>query len=97
LRFLGIDLRVLRLEVSVYNVYVTNQFQTTFTQGGRGRGVMLIEVTVHSKEKKTRKTSAPIMSKNSASEMHLAQAFEKGNTKELFFFCTEFLPLLHKM
>jgi hypothetical protein len=34
LRFLGIILRVLRLEVSVYNVYITNQFQTTFSQGG---------------------------------------------------------------
>ena len=36
LRFLGIILRVLRLEVSVYNVYITNQFQTTFAQGGGG-------------------------------------------------------------
>jgi hypothetical protein len=35
LRFLGIFLRVLRLEVSVYNVYITNQ---------------LVEVTVISKE-----------------------------------------------
>ncbi len=34
LRFLGIILRVLRLEVSVYIVYITNKFQTTF----RGRG-----------------------------------------------------------
>ncbi len=30
LRYLGIILTVLRLEVSVYNVYITNQFQTTF-------------------------------------------------------------------
>ncbi len=30
LRFLGIILRVLSLEVSVYNVYITNQFQTLF-------------------------------------------------------------------
>ncbi len=36
LRFLGIILRVLRLEVSVYNVNITNQFQPAFTQGGRG-------------------------------------------------------------
>ncbi len=36
LRFLGIILRVLRLEVSVYNVYISNQFQTTFAQGGGG-------------------------------------------------------------
>jgi hypothetical protein len=26
-------MRVLRLEVSVYNVYMTNQFQTTFAPG----------------------------------------------------------------
>jgi hypothetical protein len=32
----GIILRVLRLQVSVYNVYITNQFQTTFAQGGWG-------------------------------------------------------------
>ncbi len=38
LRFLGIILRFLRLEVSVYNVYVTNQFQTTFCSGGGGGG-----------------------------------------------------------
>jgi hypothetical protein len=31
------NLGVLRLEVSVYNVYITNQFQTTFTWGGGGR------------------------------------------------------------
>jgi hypothetical protein len=38
--FLGIILRVLRLEVSVtltlYNVYITNQIQTTFAQRGEG-------------------------------------------------------------
>jgi hypothetical protein len=39
LRFLGIILRVLRLEVNVFNVYIQNQFQTTFAEGGReGRG-----------------------------------------------------------
>jgi hypothetical protein len=32
------SLRVLRIEVSVYNVYITNQFPTTFAQGGRGEG-----------------------------------------------------------
>jgi hypothetical protein len=36
LRFLGIILRVFRLEVSIYNVYITNQFQTTIFQGWRG-------------------------------------------------------------
>ncbi len=38
LRFLGIILRVPRLEVSVYNVYITDQFQITFGQGGGGGG-----------------------------------------------------------
>ncbi len=38
-RFLGIILRVLRLEVSIYNVYITNQFQT-----------LLFKATVNSKE-----------------------------------------------
>ena len=36
LRFLGIILRVLRLKVFVYNVDITNQFQTTFAQRGGG-------------------------------------------------------------
>jgi hypothetical protein len=36
LRFLGIILRVLRLEVSVYNFFITNQIQTSFTPGGGG-------------------------------------------------------------
>jgi hypothetical protein len=34
LSFLAIILKVLRLEVSVYNVYITNQFKTTFARGG---------------------------------------------------------------
>jgi hypothetical protein len=29
-------MRVLRLEFSVYNVYITSQFQTTFAGGGGG-------------------------------------------------------------
>jgi hypothetical protein len=36
LRFLGIILSVLRLEVFIYDVYITNQFQTTFAKGGWG-------------------------------------------------------------
>jgi hypothetical protein len=36
LMFLGIILRVLRLEVSVYKICSTNQFQTTFAQRGGG-------------------------------------------------------------
>jgi hypothetical protein len=42
-------LRVLRLEVSVYNVHITNQFQTTLLK--RGGGVnQLLEVTVKSND-----------------------------------------------
>jgi hypothetical protein len=47
LRFLGIILRVLRLEVSVYNVYSTNQFQITFA---KGEGKVQSAVHVNSKE-----------------------------------------------
>jgi hypothetical protein len=36
LRFLGMILKVLRLQVSVYNVYITKQFHTTFAQGVGG-------------------------------------------------------------
>jgi hypothetical protein len=43
LRFLGITLRVIRLEVSVYNVYITHQIQTTFTQGGGGGGGKILK------------------------------------------------------
>jgi hypothetical protein len=46
--FLGIILKVLRLEDSVYNVYITNQFQTTFAQEG---GDPLVEADANSKEK----------------------------------------------
>jgi hypothetical protein len=41
LRFLSKILRVFRLEVSEYNVYITNQFQTTFAGGGGGRYVLI--------------------------------------------------------
>ncbi len=56
-RFLGIMLRVLRLEVIVYNVYITNQFQTTSFAGGGGGGdevKSFVEVTVNSKEERPR-------------------------------------------
>ncbi len=47
---LGIILRVLRLDVSIYNVYITNQFQTTFAQEGEGEQPHLVDATVNSKE-----------------------------------------------
>ncbi len=36
LRFPGITLRDSKLEISVYTVYIVNQFQTTFARGGGG-------------------------------------------------------------
>ncbi len=39
LRFLDIILRVLRLEVSISDVYIVNHFQTTFAQVGGGRKI----------------------------------------------------------
>ncbi len=48
LRFLGIILRVLRLKASVYNVYITSQFQTWGWGGGGGKAV--VEETVNSME-----------------------------------------------
>jgi hypothetical protein len=37
-------LRVLKLEISVHNVYITNQFQTTFCSRGRGGGGKKIRI-----------------------------------------------------
>jgi hypothetical protein len=42
-------LRVIRVEISVNNIYITNQFQPTFPQGGGGVN-SLGKVTVNSKE-----------------------------------------------
>jgi hypothetical protein len=40
--FLGIILRVLSLEVSVYNVYILNQFQPNLATGGGGGKVQSV-------------------------------------------------------
>jgi hypothetical protein len=37
-RFLGTVLRVLRLEVSLYHAYITNQFKPLLLGGGGGGG-----------------------------------------------------------
>ncbi len=50
MNFLGIIVRVLRLEVSVYNVYIANLFQTTFAREGGGGVKSLVEVTVNMQE-----------------------------------------------
>jgi hypothetical protein len=40
-------LRVIRLEVSVYSVYITNPFQAFFAgKGGGGGKILLVDVTV---------------------------------------------------
>jgi hypothetical protein len=68
LRFLGIILRGIRIEVSGYNVYITNQFQPTFAQGGRGMRVKSVsERWLWIARRKTLKTFVSITSKNSAS------------------------------
>ena len=46
----SIILRVLRLEVFVYNFYITDLFQAIFAQGGGGEENLLVEMTVNSKE-----------------------------------------------
>ncbi len=48
LRFLGIIVKFLRLEVSQFNVFITNQLHyTTFAQGGGGEGGKpLVEVNL---------------------------------------------------
>jgi hypothetical protein len=64
-QFLGIILTVLRLEVSVFDVCITNQFQITFSR--RGGGVdPIVEVTVHVNSKEEN-SFVPITSQNSVS------------------------------
>ncbi len=72
LRFLGIILRVLILEVSLYKVYITNQFQTICSGAG---GNPLVEVTVNSKEENSLDV-CPNTSKNSA--LNIKSAFSVG-------------------
>ncbi len=69
LRFLGIILIVLRLEVSLYNVYITNQFQPLFLGG-----------SLWIARRKTLNTFVPITSKNSASGLFL-QEFGAGKAQ----------------
>jgi hypothetical protein len=57
--FLGIILRVLRLEVSVYNVYITNQFKPLLLGGGGGGWNSLVEGTVNSKDERLLSQSRP--------------------------------------
>jgi hypothetical protein len=57
---------LLRLEVLVYNVYITNQIQTTFAEEG-GAGGVKSERRLWVGRRKTLKTFVPITSKNLAS------------------------------
>jgi hypothetical protein len=65
LMFLSIILRFLGLEISINYVYIANQFQTSFAQGGVG-GVKSVS-RPRMARRKTLKTFVPITSKNSAS------------------------------
>ncbi len=56
---------MLRLEFSVYNVYLTNQYHTILLN-------LLVDVTVNS----TEENSYPITSKNSASGLGLCKHWE---------------------
>ncbi len=68
LRLLDIILRVLRLEVFLYNVYIANQFKTTFAQGG---GIKIrLNRCLWIARRKTLKTFVPITSKNSVSVLY---------------------------
>ena len=72
-------MRVLRLEVSVYNVYITNQFQTTFDRGAGGGGrVRLAEVTANSKEE-----NSEDFCPNYVQELGLSTVVGKENIKPL--------------
>jgi hypothetical protein len=68
MRFRGIILRVLRHEVSIYNVYITNQFQT------RGSKIRLLRWLWIARSK-IRKIFVSITSKNSASGLNI-EAFQ---------------------
>ncbi len=71
--------------IYVYNVYITNQFQITFAQGGRG---WLEE---------NQKTFVPITSKNSASALNFSNPLLSENsisTDMLFIFFLNFLDYI---
>ncbi len=67
-------MRVLRLEVYVYNVYITNQFQTTFAWVGAGGVIPFVEVTVNIKEKTLKKGFCP----NDVQEFGLCLVYRYG-------------------
>jgi hypothetical protein len=88
-------LRLLRFEVYVSNVYITNQFQTTFARGGGGGGIKspLVEVIVNSK-KETLKTFVSILSKNLAS-VEIITCIVQNVFENVMHSC--YLPLFSKL
>ncbi len=76
LGFLGIILKVLRLGVSVKNVDITNQSQTTFAQGEEWESNLLAEVTLNSKEENS-EDLCPNYVQDSASVMTPHNACQK--------------------
>ncbi len=89
MRFLDINLRVLRFEVSVYSFNIRDQFQTPFAfapgEGGGGIKSVSREVTVNVRisRRKALKIFVPITSKNSASGVEGTEGCcEMGTTVE---------------
>ncbi len=81
LGFPGIVISVLRLKVSVYNVIITTQCQTTFALG---RGGVKSVCRGDCARRKTLKTVVPIMSKNAASvHDRLSDEREGGSGSQL--------------
>ncbi len=94
MRFLGITLRVLRLEVSLHNDSITNKFQTTFAKRGGGG---LVEVTVNSKEENLRLLSQfrPRIRPQASGQMFNDDVSGISSTSETFFM--ERTPLQEKI
>jgi hypothetical protein len=85
-RFLDLILRVLRLEVSVYNAYITNQLQTTFAQRGGG-GVKSVSRGDCESKRKTLKTFVTITSMNAPSALYLQYGMNCIFLRLTFFSC----------
>ncbi len=75
---LGIIWRALRLEVSEYNIYSTNKFQTTFAGGGGGWVGRGVNLWLWIARRKTLKTFVPITSKNSRIRPQICLTCELG-------------------
>jgi hypothetical protein len=87
----------LRVEVSVYNVYITNQFQTTFAQGsgaGGGWGVKSVSGgdSMNSKEENSLKTVVPIIWPLYSDKQDTADAYYFTIVGQCILFSVVFTP-----